>query len=64
MEGPGPPRGYRARWRNRGNASEGSAPELDGGGADDWELVGMGFPDASEVEEPQTEEICRGRWTT
>ena len=56
MEGPGPPRGYRARWRNRGNASEGSAPELDSGGADSWEQAGLAFSDASEAGELQTDE--------
>jgi len=57
MEGPGPPRGYRARWRNRGNASEGSAPELDSGGADGWEQAGLAFSDASEPGEPQADGV-------
>jgi hypothetical protein len=51
MEGPEPQRGFRARWRARAVASELDTPELDGGGIEDWEQVGIGFADASEIEE-------------
>ena len=55
------PRGFRARWRARGAASE-VGTELDGDGAQDWEEVGLedgGPPAAEEPEVGRTEEEVR-----
>ena len=63
MEPVGRPRGFRARWRARGAASE-VGTELDGDGAQDWEEVGLedeGPPEAKEPVVSQTEEEVRQR---
>ena len=63
MEPVGRPRGFRARWRARGAASE-VGTELDGDGAQDWEEVGLEDEGPPEAEEPvvsQTEEEVRQR---
>ena len=57
------PRGFRARWRARGVASE-VGTELDGDGAQDWEEVGLEDEGPPEAEEPvmsRTEEEVRQR---